>query len=215
MGEHTQSLSVFRDALIPAVYIGDNLSAGHRPTAEYAGWDMELLSDLKTLYQLTAKPVRGTDQAARLESFYAGQAAGYDGFRRRLLPGRRALWEALPVPPGGTWIDMGGGTGQNLEHLGPRLRDLQRLYVVDLCPSLLAVARQRIAHHGWSNVELIEGDVTSFQPAEHSVDVVTREPTWRDARSVRGGSVGSLSPVPGFWDWPGARRRSRLRRSRM
>lgn len=40
-------------------------------------------------------------------------------------------------------------------------------------PSLLAVARQRVQRHGWTNVELVEADVTSFHPAESSVDVVT------------------------------------------
>jgi S-adenosylmethionine-diacylgycerolhomoserine-N-methlytransferase len=135
--------------------------------------DMELLSDLKTLYHLAAKPVRGASHAARLESFYAGQAAGYDRFRQRLLQGRRELWDAIPVPPGGIWVDLGGGTGRNLEHFGERLRELRKVYVVDLSASLLAVARQRMEQHGWSNVELVEADVTSFQPAEHAVDVVT------------------------------------------
>jgi len=134
---------------------------------------VELLSDLKTLYYLTAQPVRGDSHAERLESFYRAQASGYDRFRQRLLHGRRELWESLPVPRGGTWIDMGGGTGQNLEHFGQRIADLAKVYVVDLCPSLLAVARQRVQRHGWTNVELVEADVTSFHPAEPSVDVVT------------------------------------------
>jgi S-adenosylmethionine-diacylgycerolhomoserine-N-methlytransferase len=134
---------------------------------------VELLSDLKTLYHLAAKPVRGADHATRLESFYAGQATGYDRFRRRLLQGRRALWEAIPVPPGGTWLDLGGGTGENVEYLGDRLRELNKLYVVDLCPSLLAIARQRVDCHGWHNVELAQADVTGFQPAERAVDIVT------------------------------------------
>ena len=134
---------------------------------------MELLSDLKTLYHLAAKPVRGQCHAARLASFYAGQAAGYDRFRQRLLHGRRRLWDALPVPPGGTWVDMGGGTAQNVEYLGERLRELRKLYVVDLCAPLLDVAKQRVDQHGWQNVELVEADATTFQPAEPAIDVVT------------------------------------------
>ena len=134
---------------------------------------MELLSDLKTLYHLAARPVHGADHAARLESFYAVQAAGYDRFRRRLLHGRRELWEALPVPAGGIWLDLGGGTGENIEYLGERLQTLKKLYVVDLCPSLLAIARQRVHRCGWNNVELAQADVTGFQPAERAVDIVT------------------------------------------
>ncbi len=37
-----------------------------------------MLSDLKILYHLAMKPIRGKNHAARMESFYAGQAAAYD-----------------------------------------------------------------------------------------------------------------------------------------
>ena len=121
---------------------------------------MRLLSDVKTLYHLAVKPVRGDNHAARLESFYAAQAPGYDGFRQRLLQGRRELWDAIPIPRGGTWVDMGGGTGQNIEYLGTRLRELRKLYVVDLCEPLLAIAKQRIHRNGWRNVELVTADVS-------------------------------------------------------
>jgi S-adenosylmethionine-diacylgycerolhomoserine-N-methlytransferase len=81
------------------------------------GW----VSDLKVLYHLVLRPVRGHDHASRLESFYAGQAEDYDRFRRRLLQGRQELWSRLEVPEGGVWVDLGGGTGSNLELLGERL----------------------------------------------------------------------------------------------
>ena len=125
---------------------------------------MGLLADLGTLYHLAVKPVRGTSHAARLESFYGGQATHYDRLRRRLLQGRRALWDALPAPADGVWVDLGGGTGRNLEYLGDRIRDLRKVYLVDLCASLLKVARQRIERHGWTNVEVVEADVTTFRP---------------------------------------------------
>ncbi len=133
---------------------------------------MGLLSDLRILYHMVLKPVRGEDHAARLESFYAGQAASYDDFRKRLLQGRRELWEAIEAPDGGTWVDLGGGTGSNLEYLGDRIHRLREVLVVDLAPSLLAVARQRAEAHGWSNVRTIEADATCWQP-ERPVDVVT------------------------------------------
>ena len=68
---------------------------------------MGVFADLKILYHLTLKPVRGKDHAARMESFYAGQAGAYDDFRKRLLKGRQELWNLIPPPAGGTWIDMG------------------------------------------------------------------------------------------------------------
>ena len=52
---------------------------------------MRLASDLRVLYHLALKPVRGADHAARLDSFYAGQAEAYDAFRKRLLAGRAEL----------------------------------------------------------------------------------------------------------------------------
>lgn len=134
---------------------------------------MGLLSDLKILYHLTMKPVRGKDHAARMESFYGGQADAYDAFRKRLLKGRQALWDAIEEPDEGIWVDMGGGTGSNLELLGDRIQKLKKVYVVDLSHSLLEVARGRIEQSGWKNAEAIEADATVFRPPESTVDVVT------------------------------------------
>lgn len=134
---------------------------------------MSILSDLKILYHLTMKPVRGKDHAARMESFYAGQAGAYDDFRKRLLKGREELWQELDAPEGGVWVDMGGGTGSNLEYFGDSIHRLSKVYVVDLSPSLLEVARKRAEQRGWSNVEAIEADATTFQPPGGAADVVT------------------------------------------
>jgi len=134
---------------------------------------MGLFRDLKILFHLTLKPVRGKDHAARLESFYSGQAVGYDAFRKRLLQGREELWRTLDVPQGGTWIDLGGGTGSNLELLGPQIEQLAKVYVVDLSPSLLKVARQRVQSHGWKHVETVEADATAWQPRDGPANLVT------------------------------------------
>ncbi|MGE0536341.1 MAG: class I SAM-dependent methyltransferase [Pirellulales bacterium] len=132
-----------------------------------------MVADLRVLYRLAAVPIRGRTHAERLESFYAGQAADYDRFRERLLHGRRELWESLPVSAGDVWCDLACGTGAAAEYLGTRLADLQHLYLVDLSRSLLKVARERAAAHGWHNVSAIEADVTRFEPPRGPVDVVT------------------------------------------
>src|SRR5215831_12547495 len=113
---------------------------------------MGIASDLRILYNLTCKRIRGNSHQERLEAFYRHQADGYDDFRKRLLHGREEMMQALEVPPGGRLLDMGGGTGANLEALGQRLATLGEVTVVDLCPSLLKTAEARIARHGWSNV---------------------------------------------------------------
>src|SRR5688572_10781657 len=117
---------------------------------------MGFASDLKILYHLALKPVRGQDHAARMENFYAGQAEAYDDFRKRLLKGRQELWNLVEAPAGGTWVDMGGGTGGNLDYFGDRLATLGRVTVLDLSPSLLEVAKKRIAAKGWTNVDTVE-----------------------------------------------------------
>ena len=134
---------------------------------------MALASDLRVLYHLLLKPVRGADHAARMESFYAGQAEAYDGFRNRLLQGRRELYGAIDMPEDGLWVDLGGGTGSNQELLGPRIAKARKVYIVDLSSSLLKVADQRIAGHGWNNVQTVCADATTFRPAEGLADVVT------------------------------------------
>jgi S-adenosylmethionine-diacylgycerolhomoserine-N-methlytransferase len=169
---------------------------------------MGFASDLRILYHLALKPVRGKDHAARMENFYSGQAEAYDDFRRRLLKGRQELWSLIQPPQGGTWIDMGGGTGGNLDYFearwpdgaagnategvpysagqgGPysagqgvpssagQLAGLRKIYVLDLSQSLLDVARKRIAAKGWTNVETVQADATTYQPPEGPVDVVT------------------------------------------
>src|SRR4051794_12646317 len=142
---------------------------------------MSFASDLKILYHLALKPVRGKDHAARMESFYSGQAGAYDDFRKRLLKGRQELWSLIKPPLGGTWIDMGGGTGANLDYFRgqetkdsgqeQRLAGLEKIYVLDLSHSLLEIAKQRIAKSGWTNVETVEADATTFQPPTGQVDV--------------------------------------------
>ena len=134
---------------------------------------MSVLTDLKILYHLALKPIRGGDHAARMESFYAGQAAGYDDFRRRLLQGREKLWTSIDVPDGGVWVDMGGGTGSNLELFGPDIQKLRKVYCVDLSASLLEVVAKRVEQRGWKNVEAVEADATTFRTTEAPVDVIT------------------------------------------
>lgn len=178
---------------------------------------MSLLQDLDTLRHLLFTRARGGTHQERLDAFYRGQARGYDDFRKRLLKGREELVAQLPLEPGAVWVDLGGGTGANIAMAGGRVSALKRAYVVDLCPALVNVARQRAAEAGWKNVEVVEADATQFQPREALVDVVTFSysltmiPDWYRAidhalNLLRpGGSIGVVDfyvsrkhPAPGF-----------------
>jgi S-adenosylmethionine-diacylgycerolhomoserine-N-methlytransferase len=146
---------------------------------------MSLLADARTLVQLARGSSGRGSYAERLQAFYGPQAAHYDAFRERLLHGREDLIRRLGPPPGGTVVELGGGTGRNLEYFGPRMRSFARVEVVDLCPALLEQARKRCAR--WPGVAaVVEADATAYRPAQ-AVDCVyfsytlTMIPDWRAA----------------------------------
>jgi S-adenosylmethionine-diacylgycerolhomoserine-N-methlytransferase len=142
------------------------------------------MSDLPVIWRMLRGMPRAGDHAARLEGFYAGQAEAYDGFRERLLHGRDEAVAALELRPGQVLVELGAGTGRNLERAGAAVASLASAHLVDLCPSLLAVARRRIARHGWDNVEAVAADATAWRPPRPADAVLcayslTMMPDWR------------------------------------
>lgn len=134
---------------------------------------MGALSQLKTLYHLTLSPIRGETHQERLDSFYGGQAEEYDAFRKKMLHGREALFERLPVTPGGAWLDVGAGTARNGELFGERLKEFGSATFLDLSTSLLKVADKRIQDSGWTNAGTLCADATQVPLADASLDLVT------------------------------------------
>ncbi|CAF1032087.1 unnamed protein product [Rotaria sordida] len=132
-----------------------------------------LCNEIQTIYYMILSPIRGITHKERLESFYAGQAKNYDSYRKKLLACRETLLDKLPC--GGIWVDMGCGTGYNVEYMAKlgRLKYFTKVYLVDLSPSLLKIAVQRIKENGWTNVEIIETDATNWQPKEQKIDLIT------------------------------------------
>jgi S-adenosylmethionine-diacylgycerolhomoserine-N-methlytransferase len=131
------------------------------------------LKDLRLLYHICLVKNAGQTHAERMENYFGPQAADYDSFRDRLLYGRSEMYKSLPCPPSGVWLEIGGGAGRSLEFLGDRIFALEKVYLVDISPSLLQVAHSRAKRLGWRNVELIEGDASTFQDLPLSPDVVT------------------------------------------
>ncbi|MEO0531733.1 MAG: methyltransferase domain-containing protein [Planctomycetota bacterium] len=134
---------------------------------------MGAIRQLKTLYHLTLSPIRGNTHEERLDSFYGGQADDYDAFRKKMLHGREALFEQLPILAGGDWIDIGAGTGRNGELFGERIAEFGSATFFDLSKSLLEVADRRIADSGWTNARTLHGDATAIDLPDASVDLVT------------------------------------------
>lgn len=66
------------------------------------------------------------------------------------------------------WVDLGGGTAENVDMMSEFL-DLSafaKIYVVDITPSLCRVAEEKVKARGWTNVEIVEGDACTFKPKE-------------------------------------------------
>ncbi len=182
---------------------------------------MGFLSDLRTIAHATFTPVRGATHAERLEVYYRGQADAFDAFRPKLLHGRPELLRELPVPDGAYLVDLGGGTGSNVEALGERRERCRRIDIVDLCPSLLQVAQGRVQRLGWRNVRTVLADATAYEPEDGPADVVcfsyalSMIPDWfraiERARDILrpGGVVGATDfYVSRKWPDPASRRHS-------
>ena len=135
-----------------------------------------------------------TSQSHALENFYGPQSQAYDRTRRRLLLGReellgclaaqmRARWKSGDL--GGRkpiWVDIGGGTGWNIETMG-KLVDVpsffERVYLVDLSESLCRVARGRFKRLGWMNVRVVCEDALRFR-------IPLRDPRYLDLHRAAG-----------------------------
>ncbi|KAK9467363.1 hypothetical protein V1512DRAFT_270587 [Lipomyces arxii] len=135
-------------------------------------------------YNCFLKPFNGTsdarDQQAALESFYQGQASIYDVTRSRLLQGRETMLQlsaAHIIAKDPVWIDIGGGTGWNIEKMDQfkNISDFKAVYLIDLSPSLCKVARERFAARKWSNVYVVCADATAFSLPDdiQTADLIT------------------------------------------
>lgn len=183
---------------------------------------MGLLADARITFRMIRGMPRKGAQQDRLEGFYGGQADSYDAFRERLLHGREELVTALraQLKPGARIAEIGCGTGRNLERFAADLAGYEKVFAVDLCRPLLAKASERVASKGWTNVEVVEADATTWKP-DRPLDAVffsyslSMIPTWR---AVLAQATANLKPggfiavvdftVPSAHPAPPQRRRS-------
>jgi S-adenosylmethionine-diacylgycerolhomoserine-N-methlytransferase len=147
-----------------------------------------------------------------MERLYRPQAEAYDRTREGFLHGRRELIGLLEPPARARLVELGGGTGRNLEFFGDRIPSFERVTLVDLCAPLLDRARERCRQHAWDTVTIVEGDATTWRPADgQAVDIVyfsyslTMIPDW--FRAVDN-AVAMLKPggTLGVVDFYGARK---------
>ncbi|KAL4880441.1 hypothetical protein BJY04DRAFT_228542 [Aspergillus karnatakaensis] len=171
-----------------------------------------VFSYLKFIYASFLKPhdKGGNSQQDALESFYKTQASVYDATRKRLLRGRedmlglvaaqlkykvenKELGKGKPI-----WVDIGGGTGYNIEAMASFVsvpEFFSQVYLVDLSPSLCEVARQRFTRLGWKNVTVVCQDARSFRLPEDNVDPGKTDGTGADLVTMSY----SLSMIPDYY----------------
>jgi SAM-dependent methyltransferase len=143
-----------------------------------------LRNDAAVIARLLRGMPRGGSHALALGAFYGAQSAHYDRFRERLLHGRAELIASLDLPRHARVVELGGGTGRNIEFFGERIACIARYDVVDLCAPLLARARERA--RTIPVLHAIEADATTWRPPQR-VDAVilsyalTMIPDWRAA----------------------------------
>ncbi|OCK83343.1 S-adenosyl-L-methionine-dependent methyltransferase [Lepidopterella palustris CBS 459.81] len=147
---------------------------------------------LKFFYACFVKPHSddGTgNQQDALESFYKAQAEVYDTTRSRLLHGREDMlalvasqlkhrMQAGLITKKPVWVDIGGGTGHNIEKMSSFLsvpEFFRSVYVVDLSPSLCEMAQKRFERLGWTNVKVVCQDARAFRLHEHEHEAHQRK----------------------------------------
>jgi ubiquinone/menaquinone biosynthesis C-methylase UbiE len=139
---------------------------------------------LQSLLQWRVKDRKGIQgHASKMEAFYESQKDEYDAFRESFLHARSTLIDCVPIQNRKqVWIDVGGGTGRNLEFLTPETirAYFSKVYIVDVSPSLLEVAKARVEKAGLKDiVECVFCDFTNAQavkdklPASGTVDLIT------------------------------------------
>ncbi len=152
------------------------------------------------------------DHSAALAQ-YRRRAAVYDLELALFEPVRRRAVDRLALRAGEVVIDVGCGTGLSLPLLQPAVGTKGHVVGIEQSPEMIRLAHDRVALHGWRNVELIEASVEAAQIRSHAdaalfhfTHDILREPLAID-NLLRHLSPGARVVACGlqwapFWAWP-------------
>jgi SAM-dependent methyltransferase len=152
------------------------------------------------------------DHSAALAQ-YRRRAGVYDLELALFEPVRRRAVERLALRAGDGVFDVGCGTGLSLPLLQGLVGAKGRIVGIEQSPEMIAKARERVAQHGWKNVELIEASVEAARITRradaalfHFTHDILREPLAiaNVLQHLRPGArvvACGLQWAP-FWAWP-------------
>lgn len=98
-----------------------------------------------------------------LIAIYRQRAKSYDTSGiSGLEPWRKKAVSMLALKRGDLVLDIGCGTGLNFVPLQEAVGPEGKIIGVDLTDAMLDLARQRVAEHGWRNVDLVQSDAAEY-----------------------------------------------------
>lgn len=100
------------------------------------------------------------NHARLMDSIYRSQRHIYDATRKYYLFGRDRLIAGLDLPVGGTVLEIGCGTGRNLDLIGKRWPGARR-FGLDISAEMLKTASAKLG----PDASLAQGDATGFDAA--------------------------------------------------
>lgn len=106
-----------------------------------------------------------TSHAERMDRQYRYQRHLYDLTRKYYLFGRDRLLKQIPAEAGQSILEVGCGTGRNIEHMA-RLYPHARFFGLDISKEMLETAHRRFARKGVSAPRLHVADAASFSAGE-------------------------------------------------
>jgi S-adenosylmethionine-diacylgycerolhomoserine-N-methlytransferase len=107
-----------------------------------------------------------------MSGYYAWQSRIYDATRWAFLFGRKTILDELHLKPGDTVVEVGCGTGHNLESIVRRVGERGEVFAVDCAEPMLARCAERIRRKGWNNVRLVDREYGTVPVTGGKADAV-------------------------------------------
>ena len=107
-----------------------------------------------------------------MSNYYAWQSRIYDATRWAFLFGRDTVLDDLQLKPAEVVVEVGCGTGHNLENILKRVGERGVVFAVDCAEPMLAQCARRIRRKGWGNVRLVDREYGKAPVTGGTADVV-------------------------------------------